>query len=92
MFGVLGVVVTGGSAPSADVVLFMNVVVCVVVVCEELVVSVNESISSVGVVFCVLLRSAFSADVVLFGVVKSACSAGVLVCVVVKSACSAGVA
>ena len=51
MFGVLGVVVTGGSASSADVVLFMNVVVCVVVVCVELVVSINESTFSVGMVF-----------------------------------------
>ena len=32
VFGVLGVVVTGGSASSADVVLFIDVVVCVVVV------------------------------------------------------------
>ena len=66
MFGVLGVVVTGGSASSADVVLFMNVVVCVVVVCVELVVSINESTFSVGMVFCVMLRSACSAVVVLF--------------------------
>ena len=55
---VIGVVVTGGSASSADVVLFMVVVVCVVVVYDELVVSVDESTSSVDVVFCVLLRSA----------------------------------
>ena len=64
VLGVLGVVVTGGSAFSADVVLFMSVVVCVVVVCEEFVVSVDKSTSSVDEVFCVMLRSACSADVV----------------------------
>ena len=92
MLVVLGVVVTVGSTFSVDMLLLMNVVVWVVVVCEELVVSVDGSTSSVDVVFCVMLRSACSVDVVLFSVVKSACSADVLVCVVVGSACSAGVA
>ena len=91
MLGVVGVVVTGGSTSSVDMVLFMNVVVWVVVVCEEVVVSVDESTSSVDVVFCVMLRSACSVDVVLFTIVRSACSADVLGCVVVRSACSADI-
>ena len=51
-------------ASSADVVLFMSVVVCVVVVCEKFVVSNDKSTSSVDEVFCVMLRSACSADVI----------------------------
>ena len=43
-----------GSTFPVGVVLFMNVGVWVVVVCERLVVSVNESTSSVDVVFCVM--------------------------------------
>ena len=50
---------SGGSTSSSDMVFSSNVVVCVVVVCEWLVVSINVS---VGVVFCVMLRSACSVE------------------------------
>ena len=91
MLVVLGVVVTVGSTFSVDMLLLMNVVVWVFVVCEESVVSVDESTSSVDVVLCVMLRSTCSVDVVLFTVVRSACPADVLGCVVVRSACSADI-
>ena len=47
VLGVVGVVVVCGSTSSVGMVLFMNVGVWVVVVCEELVVSVDKSTSSV---------------------------------------------
>ena len=73
VLGVVGVVVTGGSTSSVEMLLLMSVVVWVVVVCEDLVVSVDESTSLVDVVFCGMLRSACSAGMVLYTIVGSAC-------------------
>ena len=73
VLGVVGVVVTGGSTSSVVMLLLKSVMVWVVVVCEELVVSVDESTSLVDVVFCGMLRSACSAGMVLYTIVGSAC-------------------
>ena len=73
VLGVVGVVVTGGSTSSVEMLLLKSVVVWVVVVCEELVVSVDESTSLVDVVLCGMLRSACSASMVLYTFVGSAC-------------------